>query len=164
KRQVVVPDQAPSLSEHDVYLFREGTHGRLYRSMGCRLGADGASFCVWAPNATRVSVIGPFNQWDAGANMLRSRADGSGQRGGHRPRVAHGDTYKYRIVSAYRGLEMDKADPFAVYAEIAPLTASRAWSLDYAWSDGDWMKGRAAKNALGAPMSIYEVHVGSWRR
>jgi 1,4-alpha-glucan branching enzyme len=151
------------LGEQDVYLFREGTHGRLYTVMGCQLGADAATFRVWAPNAARVSVIGTWNRWDARACPLRMRADGCGIWEGTARGVSHGDAYKFRIVTA-SGREIDKADPFALYAEVPPSTASRAWTLDYEWDDEAWMARRRSHNALAAPISIYEVHVGSWRR
>ncbi len=174
-----VPDRRPAtrvtagargnrLTDHDVYFFREGTHARLYRAFGCHLGEaagqSGASFAVWAPNAKRVSVIGDFNGWDAGANPLEVRGDGSGIWEGFVPRVARGQAYKYRIASAQTGQILDKADPYAFLAEAPPATASRAWSLDYEWNDAAWMQNRKERNALGAPISIYEVHLGSWRR
>ncbi len=160
--------RADALSGHDVYLFREGTHARLYRAFGCHLGEAlgrlGASFAVWAPNAARVSVIGDFNGWDEGSNLLAVRDDGSGIWEGFVPGVARGQAYKYRVVSAHGGQTMDKADPYAFLAEAPPATASRAWALDYDWNDAAWMQSRRERNALGAPMSIYEVHLGSWRR
>ena len=130
------------LGEQDVYLFREGTHTRLYESMGCTLGERAAMFRVWAPNASRVGVIGQFNDWDANAHPLTQRADGSGVWEGEVAGVGRGDPYKYRVVSSDGRYEMDKADPFALCAELPPLTASRAWSLDYAWHDADWMATR----------------------
>jgi 1,4-alpha-glucan branching enzyme len=154
----------PPLGEQDLYLFREGTHARLHQMMGCRLGADGASFRVWAPNASRVSVIGEWNGWDPGADPLVVRDDSSGIWEGAVDGVERGHAYKYRIVSRHTGREIDKSDPFALYMEAPPSTASRAWTLDYAWDDGAWMASRARRNALDAPMSIYEVHLGSWRR
>ena len=157
-----------ALSDHDVYLFREGTHARLYRAFGCHLdevaGQSGASFTVWAPNAERVSVIGEFNGWDAGQAALTVRQDGSGIWEGFVSGVTRGQAYKYRIASARTGQTMDKADPYAFFAEAPPATASRAWSLNYEWGDAEWMQSRREHNALGAPMSIYEVHLGSWRR
>jgi 1,4-alpha-glucan branching enzyme len=155
--------KGPALSDHDAYLFREGTHVRLYNAMGCHLVEDGARFRVWAPNAERVSVIGDFNRWDLRANALDPRSDGSGIWETFVPGVAHGTAYKFRIVGK-DGYEADKADPFAFFAEAPPLTASRAWSLDYEWNDGEWMSNRRARNALDAPMSTYEMHLGSWRR
>jgi len=152
------------LGEQDVYLFREGTHGRLHALMGCHLESGGATFRVWAPNARRVAVIGEFNRWDPLANPLDARTDDSGIWEATVAGVKRGDPYKFRIVSAVGGHEMDKADPFAICAEAPPLTASRAWTLEYAWSDDAWMASRAARNGHGAPISIYEVHLGSWRR
>ena len=165
----VDPSAAPSkpitspLTEHDVYLFREGTHTRLHDKLGCRLDAGGARFAVWAPNARAVSVIGDFNDWDAAAQPMNPRWDSSGIWECHVAGVAPGAAYKFRV-SPKSGGAFDKADPFAFYAQTPPETASRAWSLDYAWDDGEWMASRHGRNALGAPMSVYEVHLGSWRR
>jgi 1,4-alpha-glucan branching enzyme len=152
------------LGEQDIYLFREGKHGRLYHAMGCQLGADGTTFRVWAPNASRVAVIGAFNGWDAAANPMTARADNSGIWETTVANVARGDPYKFRVVSADGGYQIDKADPFAQFAEAPPSTASRAWTLDYDWGDRAWMASRRARNALDAPISIYEMHLGSWRR
>ena len=160
--QIAAEHRSP-LSEHDVYLFREGTHTRLHGKLGCRLSADGAHFAVWAPNARAVAVIGDFNGWDASAHALRPRWDSSGIWEGFVAGVAHGAAYKFRLTPVI-GEPFDKADPFASYAQVPPDTASRAWSLDYAWNDGDWMRGRGVRNGLAAPMAIYEVHLGSWRR
>ena len=157
----------PVLSAHDAYLFREGTHSRLYEAMGCQMpkdGSAGAHFAVWAPNAESVSVIGDWNFWSPDADILRPRDDGSGVWEGFCEHAAKGQTYKYRIVSRNGGAVLEKADPFAIYAELPPATASRVWSLDYEWQDAAWMKTRGAANALDAPMSVYEVHAGSWRR
>jgi 1,4-alpha-glucan branching enzyme len=154
------------LTEHDIYLFREGTHARLYETLGCHLlpEGEGARFAVWAPNAREVSVVGDWNGWSAGADRLAPRPDGSGIWVGEAPRARRGQTYKYRIVSNAGGHTADKADPFAFFAEVPPATGSRAWSLDYDWGDAEWMARRRAANALDAPVSIYEVHAGSWRR
>jgi 1,4-alpha-glucan branching enzyme len=152
------------LTDHDVYLFKEGSHGRLYEKLGCRLRKGGADFGVWAPNARRVAVVGEFNGWDRSAHPLSARGDGSGIWEGFVPDVARGHGYKFHIVSSRDGYEIDKADPFAFYAQVPPETASRAWSLEYGWEDGEWMAARRAANALDAPISIYEVHLGSWRR
>ncbi len=151
------------LTAHDVFLLREGTHGRLYLKLGCHLAADGAHFAVWAPNARRVSVVGDFNGWDRRAHPLRSREDSCGVWEGFVPGVQAGAAYKYAL-SGDHGAAWLKADPFAFAAELPPATASRATALDYEWHDGDWMARRARANALDAPMSIYEVHLGSWRR
>jgi 1,4-alpha-glucan branching enzyme len=153
-----------AFTAHDAYLFREGTHARLYQALGCHLRpTGGADLAVWAPNAAAVSVIGDWNGWQGEADPLRPRDDDSGVWEGHVPGIAHGHAYKFRIVTQ-GGQWLDKADPFAVCAEQPPATASRAWSLDYTWDDSDWMEHRAPRNALSAPMSIYEVHLGSWRR
>jgi len=152
-----------AISEHDVYLFREGTHTRLYEFLGCHLSADGARFAVWAPNAQAVAVIGDFNGWDAAGHPLSPRWDSSGIWEGFVDGVTAGACYKYRIVLT-DGSQFDKADPFARSTQQPPETASRAWEPDYVWSDGGWMEQRAKNNGLAAPMSIYEVHLGSWRR
>ena len=157
------PLPAGLLTEQDVYLLREGTHGRLYEKMGCQLRDGAAHFAVWAPNARAVNVVGAFNGWDATANPLTPRPDGSGVWEGAVVGVTRGDGYKYRIVSAQGGVQ-DKADPFALYAEVPSATASRCWTLDYAWGDAQWMARRRAANALDAPLAIYEMHLGSWRR
>jgi 1,4-alpha-glucan branching enzyme len=154
------------LTDHDIYLFREGTHGRLYNELGSHLLADGsgARFAVWAPNAESVSVVGDWNGWNPASNRLAPRTDESGIWEGVAHGAQAGQTYKYRINSRLGGYSVEKADPYSVYCELPPATASRIWSLDYTWNDGPWMTSRAARNGLSAPMSIYELHVGSWRR
>ncbi|RZL66418.1 MAG: 1,4-alpha-glucan branching protein GlgB [Variovorax sp.] len=153
------------LDAQDAYLFQEGTHARLYDKLGCRLReGGGADFAVWAPNAASVSVIGDWNYWSGDADPLTLQPDGTGVWHGFAPHAAHGQAYKYRIHSRHNGYTVEKADPFAIYAEHAPATASRVWALDYAWNDSAWMAERAKRNALDAPMSVYEVHPGSWRR
>jgi len=157
------PHGPSPLTAHDVYLFREGTHAGLGDKLGCQLRADGAHFAVWAPNARAVSVVGEFNAWDAGAHPMQPRWDSSGIWERFVAGVSAGHCYKYRIMPR-DGAAFDKADPIALFCEPPPLTASRAWSLDYEWHDGEWMSERRARNALDAPMAIYEVHLGSWRR
>jgi 1,4-alpha-glucan branching enzyme len=153
-----------SLTDHDIYLFREGTHARLYEKLGARLTRGGkARFAVWAPNARSVSVIGDFNGWSAHANEMKARWDSSGVWEAEVSGVEAGAAYKFRIVSQLGGAT-DKGDPFALYWEEAPRTGSRLWTLDYEWGDAEWMRLRRDKNTLAAPMSIYEVHLGSWRR
>jgi 1,4-alpha-glucan branching enzyme len=156
------------LTDYDIHLFREGRHSRLFDKLGAHLmehqGVRGAQFAVWAPNARSVAVVGEFNQWNADAHPLRPRADHSGIWEGFIPNVEAGALYKYRIVSNLGGYSVEKADPFAVCSETPPRTASVLWTLDYAWCDGDWMAKRARANALDAPVSIYEVHLGSWQR
>ncbi len=155
----------PSFGDTDAYLFREGTHARLHDLLGCHLRADGegAHFAVWAPNARSVSVIGEWNGWQDDADPLASSDDATGVWSATCAGARRGNTYKYRIVAA-DGRVLLKADPLALLSEMAPATASRVWSLEYEWSDGDWMATRAGRNALDAPVSIYEVHPGSWRR
>ena len=154
------------LTEHDIYLFREGTHSKLYEKLGCHLepGGDGARFGVWAPNAREVSVIGEWNGWKPGADRLQARTDGSGIWEGRIAGVQRGQAYKYRIDSGVSNQVTEKADPYGFAAELPPATGSRAWTLEYDWQDADWMRTRAARNALDAPMAIYEMHIGSWRR
>jgi 1,4-alpha-glucan branching enzyme len=154
------------LTDQDVYLFREGTHGRLYTQLGSHATADGSGvrFAVWAPNAAEVSVIGDWNGWNAQSNRLTPRRDHSGIWEGTVPGVQHGQAYKYHIISHVNGYRVEKADPFATFCELPPATASRVWNLDYAWHDAGWMSSRAARNGLAAPMCTYELHAGSWRR
>ncbi len=154
------------LSDQDIYLFREGSHSRLFGKLGCVPAPDGvgAYFAVWAPNAASVSVIGDWNGWDGGASPLRLRDDGSGIWEGPVIGARLGQAYKYRIVANEdRGI-FEKADPYGSFSEVPPATASRVWSLDYVWSDSAWMRTRGARNGAQAPISIYEVHIGSWRR
>jgi 1,4-alpha-glucan branching enzyme len=152
------------LTENDIYLFREGTHARLYRNLGCHLspGEAGARFAVWAPNAQAVHVVGDWNGWHR-TEELAPRWDQSGIWEGEFAGVRRGQAYKFAIRNAHGHVE-ERADPYALYAEVAPATASRAWSLEYEWGDADWMARRRTANAPGAPQSVYEVHLGSWRR
>ena len=155
------------LSDFDRYLLAEGTLHRAYERLGAhfmeRDGQRGVQFAVWAPNAKFVSVIGDFNGWNISANRMEPSAAGVWEV--FIPRLRQGDTYKYHIESAYRGYTVDKADPYCFSAEIRPQTASRVWDLQsYAWQDDSWMAARAKRNRLDAPISIYEVHLGSWRR
>jgi 1,4-alpha-glucan branching enzyme len=123
----------------------------------------GAHFAVWAPNAAAVSVIGEWNGWDGGAAPLQPRSDGSGIWEGTVGEARLAQSYKYRITARDGGI-FDKADPYGSFAERPPATASRVWALDYVWADQEWMDIRGARNGLEAPISIYELHVGSWRR
>ena len=154
------------LTEHDIYLFREGTHSELYNQLGCHLvpGGGGASFRVWAPNAAKVSVIGDWNGWGATDDSLAVRWDGSGIWEGVIAAAQRGQAYKYRITSRVGDFTAEKADPIGFYSELPPATGSRVWSLEWEWRDAGWMAARAARNGLDAPMSIYELHLGSWRR
>ena len=155
------------LSEDDIYLFNQGTHYRLYDKFGAQPVAledvPGTYFAVWAPNAEYVAVIGDWNNWDAGANPLRQRGF-SGVWEGFIPHVGKGMRYKFHIASRYYGYREDKTDPFGTYFEVAPQTAAIVWDRDYTWSDQQWMNERGQRQRLDAPISIYEVHLGSWRR
>jgi 1,4-alpha-glucan branching enzyme len=155
------------LSEFDRYLLGEGTFHRAYERLGAhpveRGGQRGVQFAVWAPNARLVSVIGDFNGWNSAANPMEPSSAGVWE--AFIPNVHQGDTYKYHLESNFRGYSVDKADPYGFAAEIRPQTASRVWDLEtYSWQDGAWMDGRAKNNGHDAPISIYEVHLGSWRR
>ncbi|MEO5738527.1 MAG: 1,4-alpha-glucan branching enzyme, partial [Variovorax sp.] len=129
----------------------------MHEMLGCHLnaGGAGASFAVWAPNARAVSVVGDWNGWNDSALPLKARPDSSGIWEGVAPEATRGQTYKYRIFSQHNGYVVDKADPYAFYAEAPPATGSRVWSLEHDWRDADWMASRAPRNALDAPMSIY---------
>jgi 1,4-alpha-glucan branching enzyme len=155
------------LSNDDLFLFNEGSHYRLHEKLGAHPiaadGVEGTYFAVWAPNAKQVSVMGEFNSWDKSSHQLCPKGQ-SGIWEGFIPGVAKGTIYKYYIVSHHRGYRVEKADPFAFYAETPPKTASIVWDFNYDWQDQKWMEERHAHNALDAPLSIYEVHLGSWRR
>ncbi len=156
------------LTEYDIYIFKEGNHFRLYEKLGSHVmtvdGITGTFFAVWAPNAANVSVIGNFNGWNPESHPLSVRWDGSGIWEGFIPGVGHGDLYKYHIVSKYKNYRVEKGDPCAFYWEVPPKTSSIVWDLSYEWNDEEWMKNRHRYNALNAPFTIYEVHLGSWRR
>lgn len=156
------------MDESDVRRFRKGRHFRLYNKLGAHPGTldgrRGVHFAVWAPGAAQVSVIGDFNGWQFDAHPLHARADGSGIWQGFIEGPGEGDCYKYHIVSRTNGYSVDKADPFARRAEMPPRTGSIIDGADHRWDDAGWMRDRAARNAPDAPMSVYEVHLGSWRR
>src|SRR5436853_418256 len=158
------------LTQQDIYHFREGTYVRAYQKLGAHAvrAADGTvggtRFAVWAPNAAEVAVIGDFNGWDRRTSPLAPRGDSSGIWEGLVQGVGPGALYKYHIASRHGGHRVDKSDPYAFRTEVPPRTASIVWDLSFEWHDEEWMRHRAGANALGAPWSIYEVHLGSWRR
>src|SRR5258707_182090 len=154
---------AVPLTGHDQYLFREGTHSRLYEKMGAHFMGDATAFAVWAPNAVSVAVVGDFNGWDPRKHPMQAEGDS----GIWQLRVAEakpGSVYKFHIVSRNAGFKVDKADPYAFRAEQPPRTGSMVWDLAYEWRDQAWMQERKARNSLDAPHSTYEVHLGSLRR
>ena len=152
----------------DIYLFKEGNNFRLYDFLGSHQAivnnVEGTHFALWAPNASLVSVIGDFNEWNKGAHPLEPRWDGSGIWEGFIPGVRGDSLYKYHITNKDGTKTQEKFDPFARKSEPAPSSASVVCEPDYVWKDKDWMKERAGHNALNAPISIYELHLGSWKR
>lgn len=158
----------PFLTEYDLHLFGEGTHYRIFQKMGAhpatKDGQQGTYFAVWAPNAKEVSVIGDWNAWTSGKDRMNMIQD-SGVWEAFIPGVKKGALYKYSIQSRYNYFQVDKADPYAFASELVPQTASRVWDLSgYGWNDTGWTQQRGRSNALDAPISIYEVHLGSWMR
>ncbi len=155
-------------TDFDIDLFKAGKHFRLYEKLGAHItevnGVKGVYFAVWAPSARSVSVVGDFNFWVQGEHQLNVRWDASGIWEGFIPGIDKGTTYKYKIQSNNGGTITEKADPFALYCEHPPHTASVIWDLDYKWKDTKWMDTRKDKNALDKPYSVYEVHLGSWKR
>lgn len=155
-------------TEFDIELFKSGTHYRLYEKLGSHLtevdGERGTYFAVWAPSAKSVSVVGDFNYWMEGEHQLNVRWDESGIWEGFIPGVEQGAVYKYKILSHHNNVKTEKADPYAKRCEHPPKTASVVWNLNKTWKDKQWMKKRKSKNALDAPFSVYEVHLGSWKK
>jgi 1,4-alpha-glucan branching enzyme len=160
-------DSITILSDTDLYLFNQGTHYHLYEKLGAHAvikdGAHGICFSVWAPNARQVSVCGDFNAWNKRSHLLHSRGQ-SGIWEGFFPGLGTGLLYKYYIISKNTEYKVLKADPFAFFNEVSPKTSSIVWDLKYEWGDTGWMQNRAKSNALQSPMSIYEIHLGSWQR
>jgi len=157
----------PMLSDFELHLHGEGTHYEAYNSLGAHLvqceGLDGVRFAVWAPNAETVSVVGDFNNWDTRRHPMRCRNGGVWEL--FIPDLPEGTAYKYQIRSRYHGYQQMKADPYSFSAEVPPKSASVVCDLGrHEWQDGEWMKSRGEKNALNEPLSIYEVHLGSWMR
>ncbi len=168
-----MPAPSSRLTDADVYLFNEGRHLRLYDVLGAHLGeregVAGCHFAVWAPNAQAVSLICDRNGWQPGVDRLQPRShrdQPSGLWEAFIPGLGRGERYKFHVESQHRGYRADKADPFAFFAEVPPQQASIIWDLDYAWNDEAWLTVRAERAAtkLAQPISIYEVHLGSWLR
>lgn len=158
-----------TLTETDIYLFKQGSYVKMYEKFGAHTMVHkkkkGIHFTLWAPNAESVCVIGDFNNYQADMHPLRLRDDDSGIWEGFIEDVSLGLTYKYRIVSKFDNIVHEKSDPFGFSSEIAPKSASKTHSLEaYKWSDDEWMQKRHSLNAHDAPISVYEVHIGSWRR
>jgi 1,4-alpha-glucan branching enzyme len=154
------------LSDYDLHLLGEGRHWQSYEKLGAQLhvvdGVAGVNFAVWAPNADRVSVVGDFNAWDGAAHPLHKRIP-SGIWEAFVPGLGPGTLYKFRVFAG--GASSDRSDPCGFGAEVPPRTASVVVDLAaHRWRDADWMASRAARNALDAPLNVYEVHLGSWRR
>ena len=160
-------DAKRSLGDVDIYLFKQGRHTRLYEHFGAHpesLSPDsaGTRFVVWAPNASFVSVVGDFNEWDRTKAPMSQRADSSGVWECFVPEARHGQRYKYFL--SWPGGSDERADPFALFCEHPPATASIIWDLAYVWEDEEWMRTRGERNALDSPWAVYELHLGSWRR
>ncbi len=155
------------LTADDLHLFNEGSHFHLWQKLGAHPmtvnGVNGTYFAVWAPDAELVSVVGDFNGWNKTVEPLKQR-EHSGIWEAFVAGVGKGACYKYHIVSRYGGFRVDKADPFGLHHETPPKTGSIVWDIDYDWQDEQWMQGRHEANALSAPISIYEMHLGSWMR
>ncbi|SFG13325.1 1,4-alpha-glucan branching protein GlgB [Pontibacter chinhatensis] len=166
------PDQpvwyASLFTDFDIYLFKEGKHYSLYQKLGSHPmemhGRPGTYFAVWAPNAEEVSVMGEFNGWNRGSHQLHIRQDGSGIWEGFVPDVRTGMMYKYHIKSKYHLYHVEKSDPFAFCREVPPQTASIVSELKYEWQDQAWLEERKNKAGQPQPYSVYELHLGSWRR
>ena len=155
------------LYDDDIATFQNGTNYNLYKKFGSKrlsvLGKEGYYFCVWAPNATKVTVMGNFNNWDKDSHPLQPRWDNSGIWEGFIPDLIKGELYKYSI-TGFKGIVTEKGDPFANFWEHRPATSTITWEFDYEWSDREWMEHRKKHNALNAPWSVYEVHLASWMR
>jgi len=157
----------PLLTDYDVYLFSQGEHQEIYHKLGAHIrtidGVTGVNFAVWAPNCYRVALIGDFNRWDARTHAMETQND-SGIWEIFVPGLKAGVRYKYEVRSHNQGYSAAKSDPYGFFHELRPHTASIVYDLDgYQWSDGDWMKARAASDPLRQPMNIYELHLGSWK-
>jgi 1,4-alpha-glucan branching enzyme len=157
----------PLLSDFELHLYSEGTHYESYRSLGSHVmevdGVRGVRFAVWAPNAVVVSVVGDFNQWDSRRHPMRLRSTGVWEL--FIPGLDNGTRYKYFVRSRFHGYQQMKSDPYMLFSEMPPKSASIVWDIDrYQWGDAEWMQARGATDWLKQPLSIYEVHVESWLR
>lgn len=155
------------LTDYDIHLWNEGRFWMSWRTLGAHRrevdGTDGILFAVWAPNARRVSVVGPFNGWDERVHPMQLRQGGVWEL--FLPQLEHGERYKFSLLSHQEAYRIDKMDPFAFHSELRPDTASRVWSsAPFAWRDEAWMAQRAARQGRDSPLHIYEVHLGSWKR
>ncbi|HLW45163.1 MAG TPA: 1,4-alpha-glucan branching enzyme, partial [Acidimicrobiales bacterium] len=150
------------ITEDDLFLFNEGSHRRLADKLGAHPCADGVRFSVWAPSARGVSVVGDWNWWQRDADQLKP-CGSSGIWEGFAEHARKGQVYKFAVTTG-KGAVVEKADPFAFYCETPPRTGSVVWDLSYEWGDADWMAGRGERQTLQSPISVYEVHIGSWRR
>lgn len=158
----------PMITDYDIFLLGEGNLFYSYEKLGAHFrevdGVRGVNFAVWAPNAERVSVVGPFNGWDTRAHPMHSHQP-AGIWELFIPNLPEGMHYKYAVKSRFMGYEMDKTDPYGFYAEMRPSTDSRVWDITkYVWNDDAWLENRPQRQALDQPINIYEVHLGSWRR
>ena len=155
------------LTDYDTNLFKAGKYFKAYEKLGSHIievdGQWGTYFAVWAPNAERVAVMGNFNGWNRTSHPLSARWDQSGIWEGFVPGIGRGELYKYAIL-AKDGRALEKGDPFALFWEIPPNTASIVWDLEYEWQDQDWLKKRKDVAGLDKPYSVYECHIGSWRK
>lgn len=163
------PKNVPGIiTDYDIYLFKQGAHTNMYEKLGSHIiktdGIPGVHFAVWAPNAENVSVIGDFNGWNKSQHRLKARWDESGIWETFIPNLGKGEVYKYYIESKFNRYRVEKADPYGRRTEIPPKTATIVWEPDYNWRDAEWLENRSRYNSLDSPISIYEVHIGSWKR
>jgi 1,4-alpha-glucan branching enzyme len=168
---VVLPNTVSGVSlltDFDIHLFQAGRHFKLYEKLGSHAmthqGVAGTYFAVWCPNAEKVSIISDLNGWNRDSHPLFPRWDGSGIWEGFVPHWTKGVSYKYFVLSKFNGFAGEKADPFAFHAETPPYTASKIWNTDYEWNDREWMQNRRWNPGEAKPMSVYEMHIGSWKR
>ena len=166
--QHAVHHDVTRFQELDIYLFKQGNHYQLYNKLGAhpmfRGEQRGVYFAVWAPNASFVSVVGPFNEWNSEAHPLQVRQDQSGIWEGFVPDLDQGAVYKYHIRSCFREAPLLKTDPFARYVQSPAEMESVVWRLDYDWQDEAWLSARTDAQQAGSPISVYEFHPGSWKR